>query len=382
MERFGRIYFLLVTSLCLLSCAKSEQAAPTADDLLIEDLQDIIDSKIGDDDRLKGVAVSIRLGYEKEYQLTGGISGLDEPMPTGAHFGIGSITKTVVATTILALEEEGLLGVDDPISDYLEIDFTNVNGEITIYELLNHFSGLRGYMKHEDLWPMVDSDPFTKIQPNDLVQYIGEPEFEPGARWEYSNSNYLILGLIIESATGKTVGEVMREKLWAPLGLKNMYFAANETVPDPIATPWRGLDDSGVLTDISSVYGAGYHSVFYCAADVFSTASDLSLFAQYLFSGELLSENTMEKMLTFYDLGDPVITGYGLGVREIFFPDRLLWGHTGGMRGYGTFMFYDPITHVSIAVLNNQSRSQNGVTLRGELYWELLERIFEEIERS
>ena len=378
-------YRLLACTLFLFlgSCSKDEPREPESpdpDEILVAQMQQLIDSKIGGSDKLIGVTVSIRIGFDKEYKLSGGVSAMDQPMPIDAKFGIASITKTVVGATILSLEEDGLLSLEDPIGDYLDLENANIDPAITINQLLNHFAGLRDHFEDPAIWPDVESDLQQAIAPTALANYIGEPVFAPGTSYEYSNANFVVLGLVIEAVTGKTVGEVMREQLWEPLGLDGIYFAANETVPPPIAAPWRDMDGDGTLEDITDQFGPAYHSVFYTAADVFSTASSLSLWAQHLFNGNALSPVSRTKMLDFYAIGDPVFTGYGLGVREIFFPDRTLWGHTGGMRGYGTFMFYDPTTQVSIAVLNNQSRSVNGPVLRAELYRDLLLLVFDSLD--
>jgi D-alanyl-D-alanine carboxypeptidase len=120
--------------------------------------------------------------------------------------------------------------------------------------------------------------------------------------------------------------------------------------------------------------------VFYCAADVFSTASDLSLWAHHLYEGNAISEDSKQKMLTSYvNIPHLNFIGYGLGVRQNVYAGRVMWGHTGGMRGYGSHMFWDPVTKVSIAILNNQSRSANGPTLRHELMEELMREIFQEL---
>ena len=345
---------------------------------LEERIQEIIDSKVGPL-RLQGVTVSIRIDGVERYSFTAGISDESTSMSMEMRFGIASITKTVVAATIMKLEEEGLLSLEDPISDYLTLNSPNIDNSITIFQLLNHLAGLKGYFQHPDVWPRVEGDLNTAIQPIEIVDYVGEPIFAPGTRYQYSNSHYLILGLVIEAVTGKTVGEVMREKFWSPLGLNSMYFGANEIIEGPIATPWRDNDGDGTLENIADQFGPAYHSIFYTAADVFATASDLSNWAHLLFTAQAVSESSRDRMVTFLDLDDPIANGYGLGIRRVLLANRNTWGHTGGMRGYGSYMFYDPVSKVSIAMLNNQSRSVNGPRLRYELVEEVLTEVFSEL---
>ena len=350
---------------------------PAPEPTVKERLQAVVDEKVGNDaDKLVGVSVSIRVGSEERWNLVGGLSKLNVPITSDMRFGIGSITKTAVAATILKLKDEGVLTLDDTIGDWLTLNNPNVDDSVTIFQLLTHSSGINGYFT-EELWNRVEGDLDTALTPEEVSTYILEPTHPPGVTHEYSNSNYLILGLIIEAATGKTVGEVMREKFWTPLQLNSTYFGANETVVGPFADPWRDGDGDGYLEDILGEYRAAYHSVFYCAADIFTTASDLSMWAQDLYNGNAISAESRQQMMTaYFDIDDPVFTGYGLGVRRNVYAGRTMWGHTGGMRGYGTAMFFDPISKVSIAMLNNQSLSADGPILRYELVEELLEIVF------
>lgn len=364
------------------SCSSSDDSEPEAMDPNLEErLQAIIDTRIGGDTQLKGVSVSIRVGNDELFSLVGGVSEDGVPMTSEMRFGIASITKTAVAATILKLEEEGLLSLDDTIADHLDLDSPNVDDSITVYQLLNHLTGLKGYFQHPDIWPTVEANLDTAIPYEDLVDFIGEPLFNPGAQYSYSNSNYLILGLIIRAASGQEVGEVMRSRFWNPLNLNSTYFGSDETVVGPIASPWRDNDGNGTLENIAPDFRAAYHSVFYTAADVFTTASDLSKWSQLLYKGDALTETSKTKMLDFLDIdsGDPYWSGYGLGVRRFHFHGRELWGHTGGMRGYGTYMLYDPSNDLTIVLLNNQSRSQNGPLYRFLIVDEMLQILFDEL---
>ena len=320
--------------------------------------------------------MSIRQGSEEKLSLTGGLSKLGEPINSNMRFGVGSITKTAVAATILKLEEEGTLSIHDKISQWIDLTNENIDPDITIAQLLQHFSGVRDYFMNENVWPTVMSNLFQPLEPMEIVNFIGEPVFPRGRRWEYSNSNYILLGLIIESASGQSVGEAMRSRLWDPLQLDHIYFADDESPTGPLAVPWRDGNRDGVLTDITEEYGAGYHSIFWTAADVFSTASDLSAWAYHMLAGDALSQTSRRKMLEFVDLPDPVATGYGLGLRRVVLAGRSMWGHTGGMRGYGAYMFYDQLSGVSIVILNNQSLSTDGPQLRYELVTEILTEVF------
>lgn len=392
----GISLFLLV--FFFLSCSSSDNASDTDEDPIvigneeedpvIEDpepsieqkLQTIIRTKVYSTG-LKGVSISIRVDGEERWSLVGGLSSETEIINDNMKFGIASITKTAVAATILKLEEEGLLSLDDTIGDWLTLESENIDDNITIFQLLNHLAGLKGYFQHPDIWTRVEGDLDMAIPSEELISYVGEPLFNAGDRYEYSNSNYLVLGLIIKAVSGQTVGEAMRSRFWGPLELTNTYFGTDEEVVGPIANPWRDNDGDGQIEDISTDFKDAYHSVFFTAADIFTTASDLSMWAYQLYEGNALNQASKNKMLDFLfiDTGTPIFDGYGLGVRRINLAGRETWGHTGGMRGYGSYMLYEPMSGVSIAMLNNQSRSENGPILRFELVEELLKEVFKEL---
>lgn len=379
--KYFNLFLISILVITLTSCSSSDDnSTGNVAGLSIEErLQNIIDERVGED-KLIGVSVSVRVDSEELWKLVGGNSKLNVPIESDMRFGIASITKTVVAATTMKLIDEGVLSLDDTIGDWLILNNQNINESVTIFQLLNHFTGINDYFAGPGLWQTVEANLDVALTPTEVSEYIGTPINTPGVTHEYSNSNYLILGMIIEASTSQTLGQVMREKLWTPLGLDNIYFGANEPVQGTMATPWRDTDGDGTLEDIADQYGPAYHSVFYGAADVFSTASSLSLWASNLYGGNVLTEESKQQMLTsYFDIPHPTFIGYGLGVRKNIYAGRVMWGHTGGMRGYGSHMFWDPVSNLSIAILNNQSRSANGPTLRHELIEALLNEIFQEL---
>ena len=364
------------------SCSEDKlHTDPPASDPVQDELQALVDSRVGID-KLVGVSVSIRQNGLEKWSLVGGVSKEGSPVSKEMKFGIASITKTAIAAAILKLGEEGKVGLDDAISKFLEITNKNIDPSITVFQLLNHYSGLKGYFQHPDIWPRVEDNLDTSIPSEEILSYIGEPNFNPGARFEYSNSNYLVLGLIIKEASGQSVGDYLREKFWQRLELRQTFFGTDENIPSPIADPWRDGDGDGTLENIKDEYGPAYHSVFFAAADIFTTAKDLSLWAEHLYNGNALEPTSLEKMLDIVtiDSGSPYWNGYGLGVRRFYISGRLLIGHTGGMRGYGSYMIYDPSSGISVSLLNNQSRSENGPLLRFELMQDILNVVFEELD--
>ena len=358
--------------LFFLSCQKDQDQELVPEPTTADRLQLLIDEKIGGDDKLIGVAVSIRVDGEERWNLVGGESAAGQPISSDMKFGVGSVTKTAVAATILKLEEEGLLSLDDSVGLWLPLNSPNIDRSITLFQLLTHFTGIKDYLQHPDIWATVEADLDHRLSAEQLVNFIGEPINTPGVTHEYSNSNYLLLALVVEEVTQQALGDVMRSKFWEPLQLHNIYFEGSENVQAPIAAAWRDSDGDGVLEDISGEYRDAYHSVFYGPAGIFATASDLSMWAYHLYQGDALSDSSQRKMQTsYFEYGHPIFLGYGLGTRKNQYGGKTTWGHTGGVRGYGAHMFYEPSHKVSIAILNNQSRSKNGPALRHELSEEI-----------
>ena len=209
--------FLLLTLLSTLGCTSenSEETLTTSESSenetvtdppppaqsLEDRLQAIIDSRVGPD-KLIGASVSIRVEGVEQWNFVSGYSDESTLISSDMRFGIASITKTVVAATMMKLVEDGLLNLDDPISAHLSLNNPNIDESITLFQLLNHLAGLKGYFQHPDIWPRVEGDLSTAINPIEIADYVGDPLFPAGTQYQYSNSHFLILGLIIEAVTG------------------------------------------------------------------------------------------------------------------------------------------------------------------------------------
>ncbi len=364
--------------LLFFSCSSSDNEGELTPEPIsdIEKIQQIADSKVGGGDNLLGVSISVRIGENPSMNVTAGLSKPGEEISENMIFGVGSITKTAVSAAILILEEEGVLSLDDTIQDWVSIDNQNIEPSVTIFQLLNHQSGIRNYFADPSFWPTIESDFSQGFPSEDLLTYVGEPVGPPGT-FSYSNTNYILLGLVIKNATGKDVGEYLREKFWSPFQLVNIYFGSDEELNSLVANPWRDYNGDGVQEDISSRWGAAYHSAFYTAADIFSTASDLSRWGQLLFQGKVVNQESLNKMTSFiaYDTGDPLDgNGYGLGVTRMELNGKEYWGHAGGMRGYGSnFLFHEPNEDFTVAILINQSLGKNDFELTNEILTEILE---------
>lgn len=268
-----------------------------------------------------------------------GAQGSGAEPPVDGEARVGSSTKMYVATVVLQLVEEGIVDLDEPIDTYLPglVTGDDVLGtHITVRQLLQHTSGLPEYAAE------IAADPFgaqhTYFAPRDLLDVAMEQRavFPPDARWEYSNTNYLVLGLLIEHLTSRTLHEQIGARIVEPLGLTHTY------LPVPGESTLRGehplgyhRDREGELRDITEMDP----SFAWAAGAMVASPSDLNRFLQALLNGELVSEASLDSMKRTVSAGGALWPGalYGLGLQG--FPlscGGVAWGHGGDIPGTHT----------------------------------------------
>ena len=171
--------------------------------------------------KVPGVSAAVILGDGSRWAGVSGRSSVvpDQSVAPATSFVVGSITKTFVASLILELRDDGLLALDDPLSLWLP-DYPNSAG-ITLRQLLSHTSGVFDYFAHPDYPEAVFSDPSRSWAPEEiLATFPHAPYFAPGTGYRYSNTNFVLLGLVAEAAGGAPIGQQLRTRFWQPLGLE------------------------------------------------------------------------------------------------------------------------------------------------------------------
>lgn len=327
---------------------------------LAEQLQEALDNARASYD-LIGVSAAVIVPGQEIWTGASGFSRPPNKMRPDMLFGIGSVTKTFTAALILKLAEEGLLSLDDSLHQWLP-SFQNIDSTITIRQLLNHTSGIFDFLNDgfDDFWSAVAAD-LTKVwTPEEILTFVKEPHFPPGSSWKYSNTNYILLGMIIKEVTGSQVSTELRNRLLNPLNLHSTFLDVEETISGEVAHNWSdGFDGDGTLDDISSLPRTAMFSMAWTAGAMFSTAEEVARFANALYGGEVLSQAYHNQMLTFYPVTSspfgPAVTGYGLGTARATLSGKELWGHGGnlGPYGYTALVGYSPEDRVTIALLFN-----------------------------
>ena len=282
-------------------------------------------------------------------------------------FSAGSISKTFVAALVGRLAAAGTIGLDDPLSKYVP-DFPNAEN-ITLRELLNHTSGIDDLFDYSGtIAPAIVYRPTVTWTPAQVFARLLAPKFKPGANYYYSNTNYILLGLVIEKATGQTVAALVRSEFLAPLGLTHTYLQTEETAQGPKAHGYCtaagstcGGDPAAAATAHDNFAGtmlpftSEATAVGFAGAYV-STASDLAIWAKALYGGAILDMGTLASMVDISQtagLKTKPKYPYGFGLEQASVAGQLAWGHRGNLDGFWSTMEYLPVQHVTVVILVN-----------------------------
>ena len=295
-----------------------------------------------------------------EYQFAGASGSanlVDEtPMTPEGAFRIGSITKMFTATVVIQLAEDGVLTLDDPLAMWLPevADQLPYGDQITLRHLLSHTSGVFHYVENEayyaDLFTEMVVDETTgavtldcvQRDPNDtLARYVHGKDayFEPGAGWYYSNTNYTLLGMVIEAAADMPLADAYRLNIYEPLGMESTFLDCYEDALVDVVNGYTGFGET--LSDVTNLH----ESVGWSAGGLVSTAPDLIAFARGLFGGELFDDSASLEAMTIPESGNP--TGLGIFIQEDYL------GHSGGIAGFRSVLNYAPEFDMVVVMLYN-----------------------------
>ena len=291
-----------------------------------------------------------------------------EAPPLDGEVRIGSNTKTFVAVLVMKMVEEGKVKLDEPVETYLPglIKGQGVDGKkITVRQLLQHTSGLPEYIDESAVDYFGTRNDY--VSPRDLLDTaLARPaQFAPGAKFTYTNTNYIVLGLLAERVAKRPIAEQIETKIVKPLGLKHTY------MPGPGEKTLRGKhprgyhtrdNKPGKLEDITDLNP----SMAWTAGAMVSTPSELNKFAQSIHDGTLLRQSSIAEMKKGVSV--PEIGGeYGLGIYSQKLSCGVAWGHNGGIPGYATSVLVGPngnagmiATNAEPSVLNIDLSDKNG----------------------
>ena len=336
-----------------------------------------------------------------EFIAASGTTKLGEnSLPTAdTHFRIASITKTMTSAVILLLAQEGKLSLDDPVSKYLPEVPDGDN--ISIAQLLEMRSGLYSFTDAPEISTSMDNDPTRVWKPQELldIAFAQPPNFAPGAQYEYSNTNYVLLGLIIEQLDGKPIAASFKERLFDPLGLNDTVFPAAESnaIPEPYSHGYLYGSSSTMMygsppytPEMEAEARAGTlqpkdftdvnHSFSFAAGAVTSTAADLGTWMKALAGGQVLNAEYQRLWQDSAQIVNPAnkYNWYGYGIDQIRWGSHVIDLHGGQTPGFNSEAAYDRATDMTLVIWGNLTMALNNKFTALELMLKVLDQIYVE----
>jgi CubicO group peptidase (beta-lactamase class C family) len=273
-----------------------------------------------------------------------GLANLEWEVPNSPNtkFRLGSITKQFTAASILLLEERGKLHVNDPVKTYMP-DASPAWEKLTIFHVLTHTSGIPSFTSFADYQKL---EPFPTSAEQLVARFRDKPlEFQPGEKWNYSNSGYVLLTYLIEKISGLSYERFVRENIFAPLRMNDSGYDSNSAVISRRASGYTRTNDT--------FENAGFihMSVPQGAGALYSTTEDLLKWEQGLFGGKVLRAASLEKMTT------PFKNNYAFGLQLDSAGGHKMIDHGGGIEGFNTELAYYPDDKLTVVVLGNVNGS-------------------------
>ncbi|MFD7963391.1 serine hydrolase domain-containing protein [Streptomyces zaomyceticus] len=302
---------------------------------------------------IPGVVVGLWMPGKGEYVRATGVADTvtGRPMRTDGFVRIGSETKTFTVTALLKLVDDGRIGLDDPISRYVR--GVPKGDRITLRQLAEMRSGLFPYTSDEDFIHDLLSDPQRSFTPREVLAYGFKHKntFKPGARFEYSNTNLVLLGLVVEKVTGQRLQDFVRNRVLRPAHLRHSLFPEGAEFPEPHPRGYTDQTLDGAVADATD----WNPSWAWAAGAMISDLHDLRRWARVVATGELLSPETQAQRLRTLPTGHPG-TSYGLGI----FETNGWIGHNGSIPGYETVTVYLPSQKATLVLMINTDSEVGG----------------------
>ncbi|OSZ77971.1 hypothetical protein CAP35_06795 [Chitinophagaceae bacterium IBVUCB1] len=326
-------------------------------------LQYLLDSACAKN-KVKGVTAAVLIPGMGVWKGSYGVSHDAVKITPDTWQPIGSNTKTFTAAILLQLQEEGKLDLDDSIGTWLQ-NIPNVNGKVTIRQMLNHTSGIYNFTNNPAFSAALNAD-YTKLwKPEDILQYIATPTFTPGMGWDYSNSGYILAGMIISKVLNVPYETALRNRILTPRNYNKTILFPQEPATGYIPHGWSVNASGGMkLEDIQVDYNydnTAFQSMAGAAGGIVSTAEDNVRFWDDLMNGRIVNNTSLEELRTTVSMGGGA-NRYGLGVfRYASINGRVGYCHGGTCFGYINENFRDSLSGICITLLSNQDSINNSL---------------------
>lgn len=315
----------------------------------------------------KGLSVAVSYKNLGVWKAAVGVSAAQTALSPDHLIGIGSNTKTFISTLLLKLSEHNQIDLNDTIGAWVS-GYPNINGAVTIKQLLNHTSGIADYLDNSIIMDSLIFNPDKFWQREELLHLTPVPYFNPGASIEYSNTNYLIAGYIAEQVAGRPIQELLRDSIYAPAGLHHSYFPPFESVADEYASFWTDLDGDNKLDDgmnwnqPGSILPVNINTIARDAGAIVATAQDVVLFWRALLEGNIIATQTLNTVMFQASGFGNQNSDYGMGIFMEKYRGNRTFSHGGTWIGQINSNMNDTLNDIYIAVLSNQDSLDNDYT--------------------
>jgi D-alanyl-D-alanine carboxypeptidase len=309
-----------------------------------------------------GVAVIVTERGTTAYRAERGMANIDGnvAIAPGTSFRFASITKQFTAAAIMKLVDQGKVSLDDPLTKYLP-DYPGPGGKATVRQLLNHTSGIMPYTQIPEWRAMADTGASTTTH-GLIDSFKAKPlQFQPGEKYEYNNSGYVLLGAILEKVTGKSWDEAVIDLATGPAGLQTIRSGVHEPHVKGMAIGYT--DDDGKTVPAPGIHMSNPHA----AGALIGTADDLARWGNALHSGKVLSPTSYAAMTTASKLSNGEAIQYGFGLAPGDVRGRSSIGHNGNIHGFGTSSIYVAEPRIFVVVLSNSDAIVEADTLATRL---------------
>ncbi|MES2627764.1 MAG: serine hydrolase [Bacteroidota bacterium] len=362
----NRLYSTFLSVFLLTAFTANAQQPVSAE--IAQQLQFTLDSAVKVM-KLTGVSVNITMSDDKVWNAVSGYAdaSTQEPFNPEHLLWSGSIAKLFTGGVVLQLAEEGRLSLEDKIGSYFN-DIPNVDPNVTLREMIKHRSGINEFLSQAASSQWYNNPDKVWTGREVLETYLPAKSFNHGTNFQYSNSNFVLLAMVVEQVTGNTLGEEMRNRFFIPLGLNNTFFMP-EQQPTAAVTPcWSDFNQDGKWDDQANfILSTSFASMVSGAGAMLTQPADVSKYTRAVFGGELLSESTLAEMKQCTNVSfGPNSTGYGISTMRYKFFNREYFGHGGDISGFTTLTMHQPETNLTLTLMINMDL-QNRVALAAAL---------------
>ncbi|MBN2026521.1 MAG: beta-lactamase family protein [Actinobacteria bacterium] len=336
--------FIAACCIAVTSCGEEKDSVDSFPPEVQQQLEEVMNEVMADNG-IPGAIVYVEVPGEGKWEAALGLSDIEteEAMDLANAFRVGSITKTFTATVVLQLVDEGQLSLDDTLASFAMEPSVPGSDEITVRMLLNHTSGLFEYTADEGFQELQAEDLLRKWAPGELVAFAAshEPYFPPGEGWQYSNTNFILQGMIVEQVTGNPLKDEIAARIAGELGLARTSLPTQPRLSGEHSHGYLYARDMGdaqdgggdELLDVTDSFDPSWS---WGAGAMISDLEDLGKWVKALVGGDLLSDEVQRQRLTTVEAWQG--SDYGLGIAEY----DGFWGHPGDLPGFSSAMMYNP----------------------------------------